>query len=207
MGFWMKNNGSSKVKNTINKYKLLNTYILGWDTIHYIYNSFIGKILIFLGVLSIILNFQVISDSYLKSVFFLSLSILIFIISYVIYLIFIPKVIRAFTRYEYYTHIINRKEKNNISMVTEFYFLTEVDLSKLPIYIDNVDRINNINEIDDFIKQNKDGYYQLAQIKFDYLNNSLIIPRGIITILVIVFFITFYFVTVEKLINYISKMI
>ena len=203
----MKNNLDSNVKNTINKYKLLNTYILGWDIIHYIYNSFIGKILIFLGVLSIILNFQVINDCYLKSVFFLSLSILIFIIGYVIYLIFIPEVIRTFTRYEYYTHIINRKEKNNISMVTEFYFLKEVDLSKLPIYIDNVDRINNINEIDDFINNNKDGYYQLAQIKFDYLNNSLIIPRGIITILVIVFFITFYFVTVEKLINYILKMI
>ncbi len=189
----------------INKFKIFNTYLLKWDVIHYIYNSFIGKVLIFLSIVSAMLSMSFVSGQYFKGLFFLSFSVLIFILGYIIYILFIPHIIQDFTRYDFIQNILDRNEKKQLSKITEFSFLENEKLEKLPIYIDNVDNFNRIRSIDILEDNTIDTVYQLAQIKFDYINNSFIAVRTIITLLLLSFFVTFYFVTIERIINYLLQ--
>jgi len=191
------------VHNKINRFKLYNTYLLKWDVIHKLYDSFIGKIFTLLSILSIILSNSIISNMNSKSLLFLSVAVLVFILGYIIYMIFIPATINDFKRYEFIEYLVTRNEKEQLSVITEFSFLEKEDLSELPLYIDSFDNFSEIKKIDIFKDISKDYLYQLAQIKYDYINNSILWIRFFITLLLIIFFIMFYYVTIERIINYI----
>lgn len=178
-----------------------------WDTIHNIYQSFLGKILLLLSVLSIIFSVINFSKIYLPvstiTLLCLSLSVLFFLIGYLLYTIFIPDVIKQFKRYEYLDYSLNRHKEAQFSNLTEFNFITKSEnfkiLKNLPIYNSKIDNLPEPKDLD----TSKDSIYLKIQIKYDYINNEKVICRFFISCFFYLFLFLFYYPSISNLINFI----
>ena len=188
------------------KWKNIYTYILKWSTIKIIFDGFIGKVILILSILSILLIIPTIKSSNSQSILFMSISILLFILGYIIYVISIPEIIRKYTRYDYVTSLLNRNKESMLNKITEFKVLEENNINYLPIYNDKVDNFKNVTNIQNFMNDTtSDSIYQLASIKYSYIDNDNIIIRILLSLILIMFFISFYYLSIEKLIIFILK--
>lgn len=195
--------------------KIISKLSLNWSLSRVIFEGYIGKISLIVIIISFLLNIfsyhpeisignislnQIIN----KEQFFLTtLSLFFFILAYLIYIIFVPKEVSYFSEQQYLEYMLNRNKNNQLSFVTEFSFLKAYDIKKLPKY--NSDSETFSNETDLFKTDNTslDKIYQLSVLKYDYFIYKLLFCRFIITILLFLFGITFYFYPVKNAIVYI----
>ena len=176
--------------------------ILTWDVNKAIFDSFAGKAFILLTILSIILSVPFVDKLDSINLFMYSIAVLSFIIGYILNLVFIPDVIRNFTRYEYIEYIFFRNEKKQLSIITEFTFINNININDLPIYKNPTENFSKIEDITSMSEISKDNLYQLSQIKYDYLNQEDKLFRFFITISLVTFFVSLYYLSIEKIIQY-----
>jgi hypothetical protein len=101
--------------------------------------------------------------------------------------------------------MVSRGKSDTLSLVTEFKCLEDTKNQNLYIYKDETYNFSKVIKIEDFQNSKIDDIYQLATIKYAYLNSRKLIARWIITISLFTFLICFYYISIEKLLTYIEN--
>jgi len=176
-----------------------------WNTIKVIFESYISKIFTLLSIVTLILSTPFINAFTNKSLLFLSIAILVFLFAYIIYIVFVPNIIKDYQENKYVSYMVSRGKSDTLSLVTEFKCLEDTKNQNLYIYKDETYNFSKVIKIEDFQNSKIDDIYQLATIKYAYLNSRKLIARWIITISLFTFLICFYYISIEKLLTYIEN--
>lgn len=173
-----------------------------WSTLHNIYNGLIGKVIIIISLFSTLATIPLINEIKSLNIAITLLGAVIIILGYLIYLIFIPDIIKNFNLYDYINYNLKRERKNHLNKIDEFTLLEKDIVHTNNLYIFNENNMNlkefkGIN--DSSIIDGKSSIYSLSMIKYAYINTLFKKTRFFLTLLSIIGIIFIYHSPIHKI--------
>lgn len=144
-----------------------------WSTLHNLYSGLIGKVIIIISLFSTLATIPILNEIKSIHIAITLLGAVIIILGYIIYIIFIPDIIKNFTLYNYINYNLKREKRKYLNKIDEFTLL-EKDFNytnNLYIFSENNMKLKEFKGINDSNTiDGKSSIYSLSMIKYAYIN-------------------------------------
>lgn len=179
-----------------------------WSTLHNLYSGLIGKVIIIISLFSTLATIPILNEIKSVHIAITLLGAVIIILGYIIYIIFIPDIIKNFTLYNYINYNLKREKRKYLNKIDEFTLL-EKDFNytnNLYIFSENNMKLKEFKGINDSNTiDGKSSIYSLSMIKYAYINTLYIKTRFFLTFLFILGIIFIYHSPIYKIFTLICQ--
>lgn len=180
--------------------------MLKWYSLNKLYGGIIGKILLIISISSLLIQTSTYNLFERDALLYINLGCISILLGYIVYIIFIPDIIKIYSSESYISNNLEKESKDYINYDDEFNILEnkQKEINKLYIFKQISYSFRKFSSIKDLKEINgKSAIVTLSIIKYAYLNSLNCYMRFFSSLLLFLGLFLLYFNQITNIICYI----